>query len=94
MLQEHNFFKLFTIFNFLSMKNEEEKVEMEVEKEYSVKETVAKLRRLAECLEKGEPFEIQVSGKRVYMPVVVEMSIEYENEESEYQLEFQFKWEK
>ena len=70
------------------------KNENEVEKEYSLTDTVAKLRRLANCLEKGEPFEIQVSGNRIYMPVNVEIKIEYENEGSEHELDFQFKWEK
>ncbi len=58
-----------------------------------MKETVAKLRRLADCLENGDAFEIQVDGKRIYMPADVEMGIEYENEGDEHELEFQFVWE-
>ena len=35
----------------------------DIEKEYPVKETVAKLRRLADCLETGKPFRIKIEGK-------------------------------
>ncbi len=71
----------------------EENNEFEVEKEYSVKETVAKLRRLADCLENGEAFEIQLDGNKIHMPVDVEMSIEYDSEGEEHELEFKFVWE-
>src|SRR3712207_7499403 len=43
-----------------------EKPDRDVEKVYSTSEFVAKLRRLADALEKGERFEIQVAGERVY----------------------------
>ncbi len=32
----------------------------DVEKKYLVKQTVAKLRRLADCLESGKPFQIRL----------------------------------
>jgi hypothetical protein len=44
-----------------------EKPERDVEKVYSTSEFVAKLRRLADALETGERFEIQVAGERVYV---------------------------
>src|SRR5215217_8033423 len=45
-----------------------EKPDRDVEKIYSTSEFVAKLRRLADALETGERFEIQVAGERVYVP--------------------------
>lgn len=67
--------------------------ERDIEKEYSTSETVAKLRRLADCLESGEQFEIQVAGERIYVPVRAKFSIEHEKGDGEEELEFQFKWE-
>jgi len=62
------------------------------EKEYSSKETVAKLRRLADCLEQGKAFEIMIGGERVYVPVRATFNIEHERSGSEEEVEFQFKW--
>ena len=45
-----------------------EKRDRDVEKVYSASEFAAKLRRLADALEAGERFEIQVAGERVYVP--------------------------
>ena len=42
--------------------------ERDVEKAYSTAETVAKLRRLADALETGKPFRIQVAGERIRVP--------------------------
>jgi len=68
------------------------KEERDIEKVYSTPEFVAKLRRLADALEKGEKFEIQIAGERVYVPVRAEFSIEHERDESEEEIEFQIKW--
>jgi hypothetical protein len=57
-----------------------EKPDRDVEKVYSTSEFVAKLRRLADALETGERFEIQVAN------------VEHEREEDEEELEFQLKW--
>ena len=43
-------------------------LEKDVEKSYSTKEVVAKLRRLADALEKGKTFEIQIAGERIHVP--------------------------
>ena len=37
----------------------------DIEKGYSVKQMVAKLRRLADCLENGKQFQIQIAGERI-----------------------------
>ena len=42
----------------------------DVEKSYSNKEIVAKLRRLADALEEGTTFEIQIAGQRIYVPLM------------------------
>ncbi|OUR88422.1 amphi-Trp domain-containing protein [Gammaproteobacteria bacterium 42_54_T18] len=62
------------------------------EKEYSSKDTVAKLRRLADCLEQGKPFEIMIGGERIYVPVRATFNIEHERSDGEEEVEFQFKW--
>ncbi len=69
-----------------------DKPERDIEKVYSVDEMAAKLRRLADALETGERFEIQVAGERIYVPVRAEFSIEHEREGNEEELEFQVKW--
>ena len=53
---------------------------------------VASLRRLADALEGGESFRIQVSGKRFTVPASAELSIEHEAEGGDEELEFQLKW--
>lgn len=68
------------------------KEERDIEKSYSTSEFVAKLRRLADSLESGEKFEIQVAGERIYVPVRAEFNIEHEREGSEEEIEFQIKW--
>ena len=68
------------------------KQERDIEKEYSTNEIVAKLRRLADDLEAGENFEIQVAGERIYVPNRATFSIEHEREDGEEELEFQLKW--
>jgi len=64
----------------------------DVEKSYSIKQFAAKLRRLADALEQGERFSIQVAGKRIYIPANAVISIEHERSESSEEVEFQLKW--
>ena len=45
------------------------KEDRDIEKAYSTSEFVDNLRRLADCLENGEQFEIQIAGERIYVPV-------------------------
>lgn len=68
------------------------KSDRDVEKAYSVKQTVAKLRRLADCLETGRPFTIQVAGERIRVPATAVFNVEHEREGTAEELEFQFKW--
>lgn len=47
---------------------------------------------VADALEKGEKFEIQIAGERVYVPVRAQFNIEHEREGNEEEIEFQIKW--
>lgn len=69
-----------------------EKSERDIEKVYSTADFVAKLRRLADALESGEKFEIQIAGERIYVPVRAEYSVEHERCEDEEEIEFQIRW--
>jgi amphi-Trp domain-containing protein len=71
------------------MSNKEDR---DIEKTYTTSEFVAKLRRLADSLEKGEKFEIQIAGERIYVPVRAVYNIEHERGDSEEEIEFQIKW--
>ena len=64
----------------------------DIEKGYTNAEFAAKLRRLADCVESGENFEIQVAGERIYVPDRAEFSVEHEREDSTQELEFQVRW--
>ncbi|TDW95526.1 amphi-Trp domain-containing protein [Kribbella pratensis] len=66
--------------------------ERDVEKDYSVSEFAAKLRRLADALEAGKPFRIQVAGERFTVPAGARISVEHERGEDEEEVEFQLTW--
>ncbi|MEZ5504967.1 MAG: amphi-Trp domain-containing protein [Gammaproteobacteria bacterium] len=64
----------------------------DIEKIYPLEEFVAKLRRLADSIENNEPFEIQIAGERIYVPVRAVYNIEHEREGDEEEIEFQVRW--
>ena len=68
------------------------KPERDIEKAYSTQAFVSKLRRLADALESGRRFRIQVAGERISVPVGAIFNIEHEREGSEEEIEFQIKW--
>ncbi|ACA85541.1 amphi-Trp domain-containing protein [Shewanella woodyi] len=68
------------------------KEDRDIEKDYPTAEFVAKLRRLADSLESGSKFEIQIAGERIYVPVRAKYNIEHEREGDEEEIEFQIKW--
>lgn len=70
------------------------KKDVDIEKTYSTKHTVSKLRRLADCLENGAPFQIQIAGERIYIPARAILNVEHEREGKKEEVEFQFKWER
>ena len=69
-----------------------EKEERDIEKGYTTAEFVAKLSRLANPIETGGKFEIQIAGERVYVPVGAIYSIAHEREGGEEEIELQVKW--
>ena len=69
-----------------------QKSERDIEKIYSIKEFIAKLRRLADALENDDRFSIQIAGERVYVPKHASISIEHERSEDSEEIEFQLKW--
>lgn len=68
------------------------KAERDIEKNYPLNEFVAKIRRLADDLESGKAFSIQVAGERIRVPGKATINIEHERGDSEEELEFQLVW--
>ena len=69
------------------------KPERDAEKTYLMPDFIAKLRRLADALEQGERFEIQIAGERISVPARAVCNIEHEREGKSEEIEFQIKWE-
>ena len=69
------------------------KADRDVEKDDPLPDFIAKLRRLADALESGQRFEIQIAGERISVPVRARYNIEHEREAGEEEIEFQVKWE-
>jgi amphi-Trp domain-containing protein len=66
--------------------------ERDIEKGYTISQFVAKLRRLADALEHGRKFEIQIAGERIHVPARAEFNIEHERDGHDEEIEFQIKW--
>jgi len=64
----------------------------DIERTYSRSQFVAKLRRLADALEAGAPFSIQVAQERLHVPADAAFNIEHERSEGVDELEFQVRW--
>lgn len=64
----------------------------EIEKGYTNATFVAKLRRLADSIETGKRFAIQVAGERIQVPAKAIFNIEHERSSEEEEIEFQIKW--
>ncbi len=69
-----------------------QKPERDIEKDYPLPEFIDKLRRLADALENGHRFEIQIAGERISVPVRATFNIEHERGDGEEEIEFQVKW--
>jgi amphi-Trp domain-containing protein len=76
----------------LSEEKMAQKPERDVEKNYPLADFIEKLRRLADALENGQRFEIQIAGERISVPVRATCNIEHERGEDEEEIEFQLKW--
>lgn len=64
----------------------------DLERTYSRAQFVAKLRRLADAIETGAAFTIQVANERLRIPADAEFNIEHERAGGEQELEFQLRW--
>ena len=64
----------------------------DVEKNVPVSQFVDTLRRLADAMEAGEAFRIQVAGERFTVPADAEIIIEHEADEGEEELAFELQW--
>ena len=64
----------------------------DVEKDYPARQFVAKLRRLADCIEEGKRFRIQIAGERVSVPPAATINLEHERSKSNEEVEFQLTW--
>ncbi len=68
------------------------KEDRDLEKGYPTSQFVAKLRRLADSLEEGKRFSIQIAGERIYVPADAVYTIEHERGDGEEEIEFQIRW--
>ena len=64
----------------------------DVTKTYPVKQFISKIRRLADGLEKGEQFTIQIANERIRVPKHAVVNIEHERGEDGEEIEFQIVW--
>ena len=67
-------------------------VKRDIEKSYPVKQFVQKLRRLADAIESGKRFQIQIAGERISVPSDAIFNIEHERGKQDEEIEFQLKW--
>lgn len=64
----------------------------DIEKDYTKGQMAGKLRRLADCIEQGRRFRIQIAGERITVPPDAVLNIEHERGSYEEEIEFQLKW--
>lgn len=64
----------------------------DLERTYTRAQFVAKLRRLADAIEAGRPFTIQVANERLRIPADAAFNVEHEREGDVEELEFQLRW--
>lgn len=64
----------------------------DIEKTYTPAQFAAKLRHLADAVESGRPFTIEVAGERLRIPADAKFNVEHEREGGVEELEFQLTW--
>ena len=64
----------------------------DITKEYPLKSFISKIRRLADGLEQGEQFVIQIANERIRVPKNAVVSIEHERGDGVEEIEFQIVW--
>ena len=68
------------------------KEDRDVVKDYPLPEFIDKLRRLADALENGSRFQIDIAGERINVPMRARYNIEHERSDDEEEIEFQITW--
>jgi len=68
------------------------KAKRDVVKDYPARQFAAKLRRLADCIDQGTPFRIQVAGERIAIPAGAVINVEHERSATDEEVEFQLVW--
>ena len=74
------------------MATRKRRAKRDVEREYPPQRFVAKLRRLADSIEEGKRFRIQIGGQRISIPPDAVISLEHERGSSDEEVEFQLRW--
>ena len=64
----------------------------DVEKDVPLDYFVSTLRRLADALERGEPFRIQVQGRRFVVPGTPRLVVEHELADGAEELSLELQW--
>jgi len=64
----------------------------ELEETLSREDFVARLRQLADALEKGDGFEVDLAGETVTLPKDAVYSVDYEGEDGEEEIGFRIAW--
>ena len=65
----------------------------DLERAYTPRQFAAKLRRLADAIEGGRPFTIQVAGEVLRIPATAEFNVEHERgADGDEEVEFQLRW--
>jgi len=64
----------------------------DIEKDYPKQQFINKIRRLADALENGKKFRIQIAGEKITIPDNAIINIEHERSKNAEEIEFQLKW--
>ncbi|MHB1192856.1 MAG: amphi-Trp domain-containing protein [Longimicrobiales bacterium] len=64
----------------------------DIERTYTAKQFVSKLRRLADAIESDKRFAFQIGGERIQVPSNAVISVEHERDGKDEEVEFQIRW--
>jgi amphi-Trp domain-containing protein len=64
----------------------------DVEVPHEIPSFTAELRRLADALDSGEGYVIEIDGEEITIPADARFSVAHEREDGEVELEFQVSW--
>ena len=96
--QDHFAYDEYNVLDAVIMGNQElysimkEKEEIDTEKSYSTTQSIAKLRRLADALEQGKSFEIQIDNNKISVPPNARIEFEYEKNDEGEEIEIEISW--